>query len=109
MQRVLLALAAMAVAATIANADCTVTVNWVQSPDAVTQQLIYFDGTNEVIKSDGDMTLNTAQFSIATPLPADEVFIRSFDAGRINHTDSTRLPVGGVSGATSISVTTICR
>jgi hypothetical protein len=108
MKKLLCVLAIMA-AATIAQADCTVTVSWVQSPDAAAQELIYFDGTNEVVKSSGDMTLNTAQFSIVTPLPADEVFIRSYDASGTDYTDSVRVPVGGVSGATSISVTTVCQ
>jgi hypothetical protein len=110
MRKFLCALAILT-ATTTAYADCTVTVSWTVSADplAAIQELRYFNGSGEVVKSSGDMTLNHAEFNIPAPLTGDYLFIRTKNAAGTEMADSVHVEVGGMTGASDVTAVTVCR
>lgn len=95
-----------------ALADCTVTVNWTPSIDtnAAIQQVWYFDGSNDVMKDSGDMTLVSSNFTIPTgDISNDTVWVRTTDSSGANYTDTVKIPVTSLQGAVNVTVTTNCQ
>jgi len=61
------------------------------------------------MQQSGDIGLTNASFKIPAAAEADLVWVRTKDASGDNRADSIKVPVGGVTGATSVTVTTICQ
>lgn len=110
MKKVILSVLVFALLAGFAFADCTVTVTWAPSAsaDATQQELIYFNGTADVIKATfPDNTTASASFQIPVPIDGDYVFIRSSNGTET--ADSVHTNVGGVTPATGCTAITICQ
>ena len=99
-----------------AMADCTVTVNWTPSTDAqATIQRVYYDpdntvNGNEILKStDLSMSVSTFPFTIPAGGPNDEVYVQTLNSDQTSISNSARMPVGGMAGATAVQTITICQ
>lgn len=114
MKKLMIVLASLFLFAGVAFAECTVTVTWTPSTSAdLASQSVMYDSNNqqaggEVVQgSNLPKTQNQFTFTIATPLPYDEVWIRSSDANQ-NFADSAHVIVGGINAATGVTVTVTC-
>lgn len=94
----------------VAIADCTVSVTWTPSvsPDATQQELVYFNGSADVVKATyPDNTTASGSFQIPAPIAGDYVFIRTSNGTET--ADSAHTNVGGVTPATGCTAITICQ
>lgn len=116
MKKVLLAVLMVTFLAGIACADCTVTVNLTVStdPEAALQN-VYYDpdntvGADEYIPSgcSGDMALTQCVFTVSVPMPNDEVWVVTTNAGATESYESAHVAVGGIAGSSVSTVITNC-
>ena len=102
--------------AAMAQADCSVTINWTPSVDTnAASQSVFYDPdnavpSNEIEKVSGlPMTTKTYTFNIPVGVLKDEVYVRTSNADGTSYSDSPKKPVGGISGASAITTITICQ
>lgn len=110
MKKAIFAALLFLVSISFACADCTVNVAWTPSAsaDATQQELIYFNGSADVIKATyPDNTTTNGSFQIPAPIAGDYVFIRTSNGTET--ADSVHINVGGVTPATGCTAITICQ
>jgi len=116
MKKLFLAILMAGLMAGIVYADCTVTVDLTVSTDPNAEtHYVYYDpdntvGGDEFIPTGCSGTLSVTQcvFTIAAPLPNDEVWVLTENATGTESYESPHVPVGGIAGSTVSTVIVNC-
>ena len=116
MKRILLLCFLIVLFASVAFADCDVTVQWTPSADPnAAEEELWYDPDNTVPGDEymaggawaiGTVTEHTFQITVAGP--NDEVYIRTYNAARTDVAETSRVPVGGLVPGSILTVTTVC-
>jgi len=116
MKKLILAVFIFVFSVGVACADCTVTINLAVStdPDAALQS-VYYDpdntvGADEFVPSgcSGDMALTQCVFTIPAPMPNDEAWVVTTNAGGTESYESAHISVGGITGSSVSTIITNC-